>query len=48
MIQGKIYEHFALDVLEPFFAKKLEDSVTDIQNYNTKVKEELGLKDLLG
>ena len=44
MIQGKNYEHFALDVLEPFFAKKIEDSVADIQNFNTKGKEELGPK----
>ena len=44
MIQGKNYEHFALQVLEPIFSKHIEESLDKITNFNTKVKEQLGPK----
>ena len=44
MIQGKNYEHFALDVLAPYFSSKIEESLEKIVNFNSHVKEQLGPK----
>ena len=44
MIQGKHYEHFALQVLEPFFSKQIQEALDKITNFNSKVKEHLGPK----
>ena len=44
MIQGKSYDHFALNVLEPFFSKLIEESLEKISNFNTKVQENLAPK----
>ena len=44
MIQGKNYEHFAIDVLAPYFSSKIEESLEKIVNFNSHVKEQLGPK----
>ena len=42
MVQGKNYERFALECLEPFFRKQIECSLDKIDNFNKNVKELLG------
>ena len=43
MVQGKNYENFALNVLEPFFMKRIEPEMENITKYNNDVKEALGV-----
>ena len=44
MIQGKNYEKFAIDILKPFFAQKIEFSKEKIIRINDEVKKNLGPK----
>ena len=44
MVQGRNYEHFALNNLEPFFRKDIETKIDIITSFNDKVKETLGVK----
>ena len=42
MVQGKNYENFALNVLEPFFSKKIEPKIEKITKFNNDVIDTLG------
>ena len=42
MVQGKYFENFALNILEPYFSKMIEESGDRIVNFNNQVKNVLG------
>ena len=42
MVQGKGYEHFAINCLEPLFKQKIGESLDRIDNFNNDVKVTLG------
>ena len=42
MVQGKNYESFALNYLEPYFTQKIGVSLENIEKFNRNVKEMLG------
>ena len=44
MVQGKNYANFAVNYLEPFFSKKVNEDLEDIEKFNSNVKEMLGQK----
>ena len=46
MVQGKNYEQFAVNCLRPFFLKKIQESLDDINKYNINIKEVLSVKPL--
>ena len=47
MIQGKHSENFAVNCLIPFFTKKIEEDIEQINRFNDKIKDTLGTKKLL-
>ena len=44
MVQGRNYENFAKNCLQPFFVQKIEQSLNKIKNFNNGVKQTLGTK----
>ena len=44
MVQGKNYDKFAINCLEPFFRRKIESNIDKITLFNNGVKETLGGK----
>ena len=44
MVQGKNYEKFAINCLQPFFVQRIEQSKDQIKNFNNCVKEAFGTK----
>ena len=44
MVQGKNYENFAVNCLQPFFVQKIKQSIDKIRKFNSDVKESLGPK----
>ena len=44
MVQGKNYEHFALNCLQPYFQQKIDLSSEKIKNFNNVVKSTLDVK----
>ena len=44
MVQGKNYEKFATNCLEPYFRKEIKNNIDKITNFNNEVNETLGGK----
>ena len=44
IVQGKNYANFAVNYLEPFFSKKVNEDLEEIEKFNSNVKEMLGQK----
>ena len=44
LVQGKNYANFAVKYLEPFFSKKVNQDLEEIEKFNCNVKEMLGQK----
>ena len=44
MVQGKNYQRFASDCLEPYFRREIGNNIENITNFNTEVKNILGEK----
>ena len=45
MVQGQNYEKFALNCLEPFFKKKIDETIDQIKTINDEIKESLSNKE---
>ena len=46
MVQGKNYENFAKNCLQPFFVQNIEKSLNKIKQFNNDVKQTLGSKNV--
>ena len=39
MVQGRNFEHFAVNYLEPFFTQKINEQIVEIENININVQK---------